>query len=123
MQPKRLIIPFDFNQTIYNSSYINHNFHNYSELVKQIFDVMTPNFIKFSEEIDMLPKTETFLMNELIFDRAELTIFKEELKRHALNIYFTCFNFKLFNDNSFDYLLENVYQDYFVLYHVPLPNF
>lgn len=123
MQPKRLIIPFDHNNKIFSSPYINRNEHNYSELFKQIFDVMTPDFIKFSEEIKKLPNLNTFIVNEFIFDENEIDYFKQDIIVLALSIYFTCLNFKLFENQSFDYILEKLYSDYFILYHTELPNF
>lgn len=123
MQPKRLIIPFDLNNKIFSSPYINRNEHNYSELFKQIFDVMTPDFIKFSEEIKKLPNLNTFIVNEFIFDENEIDYFKQDIIVLALSIYFTCLNFKLFENQSFDYILEKLYSDYFILYHTELPNF
>jgi len=119
MQPKRIIIPFDFNNDIFSSLFIANNIHNYNELFKQIFDVMTPDFVCFCKEIEKLPKTDNFLITGLNFNRNEMNVFKDILKTHALNIYFTCFNYKLFIDNSFDYILESVYQDFFVIYHIP----
>ena len=120
MTPKRIIIPFDFNYEIFNSTFINQNLHNYNELFRQIFDVMTANFPNFTSEIDKLPRIDTLILNEKNFDRNELLLFKEKVKIHALNIYFTCHNFKLFSDKEFDYMLEMVSNDYFVLYQPPL---
>ncbi len=120
MQPNRIIIPFDFNYDIFNSTFINQNQHNYNEMFRQIFDVMTSNFSNFTNEVDKLPRIDTLILNENNFDRNDLLLFKEKIKVHALNIYFTCYNFKLFRNQEFNYLLENVYNDYFVLYNPPL---
>jgi hypothetical protein len=123
MCPKRIIIPFDFNQEIFTSPCINGNRHNYNELFKQIFDVMTTDFAMFTENVKKLPNLNNFILEDKNFDNNQILFFKEQLLHHAVNIWFTCFNLKLFSNITFDYILENVYQDYFILYYVQTPRY
>lgn len=115
---KRIIIPFDLDQDIYNSSYVSKNFHNYCEIFRQIFDFITPNFSVFMQKIDQLPSFDKLILIEQNIDSGQLFLFQEKIKAMALNIYFTCHSFKLFSNSEFEYILESVYSDSFVLYYV-----
>ena len=117
---KRIILPFQMDMNLFNTSLVNRSKANYDELSRQIFQVMVKDLVLFNTKLETLPNIQLLTVNGGIYSSPD---FKEIFKSYALNIYFTCFEYKLFDNGIFNHLLEHINEDHFLLYCCEPPNF
>lgn len=120
----RIILPFQMDMELFNNLIVNKSKRNYDELTRQIFQVMILDLQSFNNVVNAGPRFETLPdKNHDINLFQEISEFKELYLKYALNIYFTCFEYKLFDSGVFNHLLEHINEDSFVLYCLNQLNF
>lgn len=114
--PTRLLISFPFFMEFYNSPFVKGNDFVYSEITKQIFDVMDTRFNVFIQKLESLPNFDLLPLENRAISFIDVRRFKEAIKAFALSIYFTFFDYKLFKEGNFPYILESIQHDRCLLY-------
>jgi hypothetical protein len=117
---QRIILPFQMDMELFNSSLVKRNKADYDELTRQIFQVMILDLNAYRKCLSVLPHIPVLLNNPSL---DEVTNCREIYLRYALNIYFTCFEYKLFDNGVFNHLLEHINEDSFILYCCEPLNF
>lgn len=127
---KRLIIPFELDQDLLNTNLVNKNKANYDEITRQIFEIIILDLNVYHKSLTALPNTALLTDKTRFHDFSNQTQliddtlkFREIYLRYAMNIYFTCFEYKLFEEGVLNYLLEHINEDSFLLYSCNPVNF
>lgn len=89
----------------------------YSEITRQIFDIIDNKFEVFVRFLDDLPRLTLLVNSEyLINNPSTLALLRENIKAFGLGVYFNLMSNGVIHNQGFPYLLETVQNDLCILF-------
>ena len=116
--PSRVIVSMSpFYEEFVTSPGVYNDIRVYSEITRQIFDIIDNKFEVFVRFLDDLPRLTLLVNSEyLINNPSTLALLRENIKAFGLGAYFNLMSNGVIHNQGFPYLLETVQNDLCILF-------